>query len=169
MGNRRRRRASPLMGAVAGGVAGLAGAWMMVRFNHLIDPGTGESDKPVDPYGAPILHYAFGAAVGALYGAGAEADGSTTRGAGIPYGVAVWLIADEIGMHAAGFASKPADYPLSRHAATLATHIVFGVSVEAVRRLLRGMPARATARRPEWSAGQPPASSRSPHSRGAAR
>ena len=23
----------------------LAGAWMMIRFNHLIDPGTGESDN----------------------------------------------------------------------------------------------------------------------------
>jgi hypothetical protein len=155
----------------------------MVRCNHLMDPGTGESDKPGDPHahrrtqarpndtdgtipdepgsmqvasalaepvlgrplserekeiGGPVVHYAFGAAAGAMYGIAAERDGSATRGAGIPYGIAVWLIADEIGMHLGGFATKPTDYPLSRHAATLATHIAFGLSVEAVRRGLRG-------------------------------
>ena len=88
--------------------------------------------------GGPLVHYLFGAAVGALYGAAAEADRSVTQGAGIPYGITVWLVADEIGMHAAGFATHPADYPLSRHAATLATHIVFGMTVEGVRRGLRG-------------------------------
>jgi len=90
--------------------------------------------------GGPIVHYLFGAAAGALYGAAAETDRSVTAAAGIPYGIGVWLIADEIGMHAAGFASRPTDYPLSRHASALATHIVFGLSVEAVRRLMRGRP-----------------------------
>lgn len=186
MPNRRRQHANPLLGAVAGAVGGLVASWVMVRFNHLIAPDSGTTDKPGDPHahrrvsarpndtdgtipdepgsmqaaaaiaepllgrpltvpekevGGPIMHYLFGAAVGALYGAAAETDRSMTRAAGIPYGVAVWLIADEIGMHAAGFATKPADYPVSRHAATLATHIVFGISVETVRRLMRGLPA----------------------------
>lgn len=88
--------------------------------------------------GGPMMHYLFGAATGALYGAAAERDASVTQGGGIPFGIAVWLIADEIGMHAAGFATHPADYPLSRHAAALASHIVFGASVEGVRRALRG-------------------------------
>jgi putative membrane protein len=92
--------------------------------------------------GGPVMHYVFGATVGALYGAAAEFDRLPTRGAGLPYGTSVWLIADEIGMHAAGFATRPADYPLSRHVATLSTHLVFGVTVEAVRRMLRGMPAQ---------------------------
>ena len=185
MGNRRRRRANPVLGALAGAAAGIVGSWAMVQFNHLVDPGTGASDKPGDPYAhrrddarpndmdgtipdepgsmqaasavaqpmlgralderekeiaGPVMHYAFGATVGALYGAAAEIDQSATRGAGVPYGVSVWLIADEIGMHAAGFATRPTDYPLSRHAATLGTHIVFGITVEAVRRLLRGVP-----------------------------
>ena len=99
--------------------------------------------------GGPIMHYLFGATVGALYGAAAETDRSITRGAGIPYGIAVWLIADEIGMHAVGFATKPTDYPLSRHAATLATHVVFGLSVESVRRAMRGLPPRDRRRRPK--------------------
>ncbi len=90
----------------------------------------------------PLVHYLFGAATGALYGAAAEIDPSTTRGAGVPFGVGVWLLADEIGMHAAGFATRPTDYPFSRHAATFATHVVFGLTVEAVRRMLRGGPSR---------------------------
>jgi putative membrane protein len=183
MRNRKRPRPNPVLGALAGAAGGMVGSWAMVRFNHLIDPGTGTSDKPGDRHahrrsdarpndtdgtitdepgsmqlasavaepmlgrpltppekeiGGPIMHYLFGAAAGAAYGAAAEVDGSVTRAAGIPYGIAVWLIADEIGMHAAGFATKPTDYPPSRHAAALATHLVFGLSVEAVRRALRG-------------------------------
>jgi putative membrane protein len=184
MGKRRQqRRSNPVLGGVAGAVAGLAAAWVMIRFNHMIDPDTGESDKAADRHAhrrtearpndtdgtipdepgsmqaasalaepilgrplkerekeiaGPVVHYLFGAAAGAVYGVAAEVDRSATRGAGIPYGIGVWLVADEIGMHAAGFATSPRDYPLSRHAAALATHIVFGITVEGVRRLLRG-------------------------------
>lgn len=186
MANRRRSQRSVVRGALAGTLAGLAGAWVMVRANHLMDPGTGASDKPGDPYahrrvdarpndtdgtipdepgsmqaasalaapvldrplterekeiGGPFVHYAFGAAAGAVYGAAVEVDRTAARGGGMVYGIAVWLIADEIGMHAAGFATSPTDYPLSRHAATLATHIAFGLTVESVRRLIRGTPA----------------------------
>ena len=93
--------------------------------------------------GGSVMHYLFGATVGALYGAAAERDRSVITGAGSTYGIAVWLVADEIGMHAAGFATAPEDYPPSRHAAALASHIVFGLTVEAVRRALRGQPARS--------------------------
>jgi putative membrane protein len=91
--------------------------------------------------GGPILHYLFGAAMGALYGASAEVKPETTAGAGIPFGTAVWLAADEIGMPLAGFATNPVHYPASRHAAALGSHVVFGLTVEGVRRLLRGNPA----------------------------
>ena len=94
-----------------------------------------EEEKEV---GGPLLHYAFGATAGALYGVAAEFDATTTRGAGLAFGATVWLIADEVGMHAAGFAKSPADYPLSRHATTLGSHLVFGLTVEAVRRAIRG-------------------------------
>ena len=88
----------------------------------------------------PVMHYLFGATVGAVYGIAVEKDSSAARGAGIPYGIGVWLFADEVGMHAAGFATHPADYPASRHAAALASHIVFGLTLEGVRRAIRGRP-----------------------------
>jgi hypothetical protein len=103
-----------------------------------------EKEKEV---GGPIVHYLFGAAAGAVYGAVAEVDSSVTIGAGIGYGFTVWLVADEVGMHAAGFATAPTDYPLSRHAATLGTHLVFGLTIEAIRRAVRGTRRRTSASR----------------------
>ena len=97
--------------------------------------GLSEEEKEA---GGTALHYVFGATAGALYGVAAEFDTSTTGGGGMAFGATLWLIADEVGMHAAGFATSPADYPLSRHAATLGTHLVFGLTVEAVRRAVRG-------------------------------
>jgi hypothetical protein len=88
--------------------------------------------------GGSALHYGFGAAVGALYGIAAEVRPRTAAAAGLPFGAAVWLVADEIGVPLAGFASKPTDYPLSRHAAAFASHLVFGLTVEGVRRALLG-------------------------------
>jgi hypothetical protein len=97
-----------------------------------------EREKKV---GGSVVHFLFSAALGAVYGATAERQPSAAAGAGIPFGTAVWIAADEIGMPLAGFASHPRNYPLSRHAAAFGSHIVFGLTVEGVRRLLRGNPA----------------------------
>jgi hypothetical protein len=86
----------------------------------------------------PVLHYAFGAIAGAIYGAAADGNPQATRGFGLPFGAAVWVTADEIGLPLAGLSAPPADYPASRHATALGTHLVYGVTVEAVRRALRG-------------------------------
>ena len=85
----------------------------------------------------PLFHYAFGALMGALYGAAAEIQPRTTAAAGMPFGAGVWVVADEIGTPAAGLARKPTEYPLSRHLSSFASHLVFGLTTEAVRRLLR--------------------------------
>ena len=50
MSNRRPQRPHPILGGLAGAVGGLAASWVMVQFNHLIDPGTGQSDKPGDRF-----------------------------------------------------------------------------------------------------------------------
>ena len=96
--------------------------------------------EPEKLAGGTLVHHLFGAMMGAMYGAAAETQPSTTAGAGIPFGTAVWLAADEIGLPLAGFSSSPFEYPPSRHAAALASHVVFGLTVEGVRRILRGTP-----------------------------
>lgn len=81
-----------------------------------------------------VGHHAFGAIVGAPYGLLASRRTAITYGAGLPYGAFVWLAAAEVGLPAAGFARHPASYPLSRHLASFGSHLVFGVTLEAVRR-----------------------------------
>ena len=93
-------------------------------------------DEREKDFGGPIAHHLFGAAVGAVYGAAAAVTPAVTAGGGIPYGVFVWLAAAESGLPLAGLAKPPSAYPPARHAASLATHMVFGAVVEAVRRVL---------------------------------
>lgn len=88
--------------------------------------------------GSAIFHYGFGAIAGAIYGAIAEVRPAATVAAGAPFGAAVWLLADEIALPVTGLSRMPTAYPLSRHATALGTHLVFGLTVEGVRRAFRG-------------------------------
>jgi hypothetical protein len=83
------------------------------------------------------FHYAMGLASGAIYGALAEFAPAAKSGAGMPFGLAVWLVADEGLVPAAGLSKSADEYPLSIHAYSIASHLVFGLTAEAVRRALR--------------------------------
>jgi uncharacterized protein DUF1440 len=92
----------------------------------------------------PVFHYGFGAVAGAIYGALAARAPQVTAGGGAPYGAAVFLTATELALPLAGLARRPTEYPPARHVASLATHLVYGVTLEAVRRrLMRRTRARA--------------------------
>ena len=84
-----------------------------------------------------VVHYAFGMATGSLYGAMAELTPEATAGAGLPFGAAVWLIADEIIVPTLGLSKPAKDYPLSTHAYAFASHLVYGVTTEIARREIR--------------------------------
>jgi putative membrane protein len=90
-------------------------------------------DKPV---GGSLVHYAFSGAVGALYGLLSSRHRAATAGMGMPFGIVVWAVADEVGMPAAGLARRPSDYPPTDHLASFTSHLVFGATMEGVRRLL---------------------------------
>jgi putative membrane protein len=83
------------------------------------------------------VHYAIGAGSGAFYGAAAEVLPVATIGMGVPFGAAVWLLADETAVSALGLAKSPLAYPAASHAGSFAAHLVYGVSTEIVRRLVR--------------------------------
>jgi putative membrane protein len=93
-----------------------------------------ESEKK--PAGAAV-HYAFGTATGGLYGALAEVSPQVTTAAGLPFGAAFWLIADEVAVPLLGLSKGPTHYPASTHAYALASHLVYGVTAEVSRRALR--------------------------------
>jgi len=93
-----------------------------------------ESEKK--PAGAAV-HYAFGAATGGLYGALAEVTPQVTIAAGLPFGAAFWLIADEVTVPLLGLSKGPTEYPVSTHVYAFASHLVYGVTAEFSRRALR--------------------------------
>jgi hypothetical protein len=86
---------------------------------------------------APAVHYAFGATMGAVYGALGEVTPGIRALGGSGWGAAVWIAADEIGVPALGLSKPDADYPFEAHAQAFAAHIVYGVTTEMVRRGVR--------------------------------
>jgi hypothetical protein len=93
--------------------------------------------KPEKQKAGAVVHYAFGAGSGAIYGAMAEVVPAATVCEGTAFGAAVWLIADEGVVPAIGLSRKPTDYPLSIHAYSFASHMVYGLTAELVRRAVR--------------------------------
>lgn len=88
------------------------------------------------PAGAAV-HYAFGTVTGGLYGAMAEVAPQVTSGGGLPFGAVFWLTADEVAVPLLGLAKGPSAYPLSTHAYSLASHLVYGLTTEFSRRAVR--------------------------------
>ena len=107
----------------------------VVVSEHLFGVELAEREKK-EMAGA-VIHYAFGVATGVLYGAAAEMLPASTAGAGLPFGAAVWMVADEMVVPAIGLSKPPTEYPLSTHASALASHLVYGLTTEIVRRAAR--------------------------------
>jgi hypothetical protein len=106
-----------------------------VAADALVHAVTGQRlPAALKPAGGSLVHYAFGGSVGALYGALAASRPALAAGAGIPFGLAVWIVADELGMPMTGLAKSPNAYPLRDHASGLSAHLVYGVVMETVRR-----------------------------------
>jgi hypothetical protein len=91
---------------------------------------------PYKPAAGALVHYAFGGTVGAIYGAATAQNPEVAAGGGLPFGAAVWVAADEIGMPIIGLAKPPTSYPLKDHASAFTAHLVYGVATEVVRRLV---------------------------------
>ena len=98
----------------------------------------GQLDEREQDVGGTAVHYMFGAAMGAIYGAATEWKPATAAMAGLPFGIAVWVAADEIGLPLSGLSSKPTEYPASRHLSSFGSHLVFGFTTEVVRRAICG-------------------------------
>jgi putative membrane protein len=89
------------------------------------------------PLAGNVVHYAFGASVGALYGGVAAVVPRVTTAVGLSFGVAVWLGAHVILVPALGLAEPPTRRPLSKEGLEFLLHLVYGAVTEIVRRLVR--------------------------------
>jgi hypothetical protein len=101
---------------------------------NLFDHELSQKEKEV---AGPIVHYAYGALIGSVYGAVAEAWPAIATGFGMPYGVAVWALGDEIAVPALRLGPPPAEVPAEKHADFLASHIVYGIALDFARRVAR--------------------------------
>lgn len=100
------------------------------------DRGLTESEK--GPAGEAV-HYGMGVASGAAYGAIAEIAPIAGFGLGIPFGVALFGIVDEVAVPAAGLSDQPGEIPAEVHARGLVAHVAFGVTTELTRRFVRSI------------------------------
>ena len=90
--------------------------------------------KPADP----IVHYGLSALLGLGYGLAAETLAPVRAGFGTGFGLGTALLLDEAAVPALGLSPPPDETPLSTHVYGLASHLVFGVALEAARRALGG-------------------------------
>jgi len=158
----RSRKNQLYKGLIAGALGGLAASWVMPQFQSLMARALGQSG-PHEGQGedatvktakkissavaghelsegekkkaGPLVHYAYGTGIGALYGGLAQKYKTTTTGFGAAYGAAAWALGDEVAVPALGLGKKPDETPVSQQLQYLAAHLVYGATLEGVRRL----------------------------------
>lgn len=86
-----------------------------------------------------LVHYLFGTMTGAAYGGLAAWMPHVRSGVGLPYGTAVFLLADEGMVPALGLSKNPRAYPFSTHLYAFASHLVYGLTLNRTERLLRAI------------------------------
>jgi putative membrane protein len=123
-------------GLVAGLIGGLAGVVAMAAAERLLNRRAPAVAEPApDPLSLEAMHWSFGAAVGAAYGAVAEYFPSATAKQGVAFGMALETFADEGTLPALGLLTGSAAAVES--ASKLTSHVVYGVTTETVRHFLR--------------------------------
>ena len=85
----------------------------------------------------PAIHYIYGSLAGGLYGAVAELWRPISSGLGVPYATAMWLFGDEVAVPALGLSKSAIETPPAQHATALASHFVYGISLDVARRIAR--------------------------------
>lgn len=78
------------------------------------------------------VHYALGALPGALYALGRQRVPLLQRAAGVPYGLVLFVINDELAAPLFGLARGPQHYPWQSHARGLIAHVVLGVATDRI-------------------------------------
>jgi putative membrane protein len=86
---------------------------------------------------AEAIHWGFGALTGAAYGALVEYYPAATVRDGAGFGMALSSLTQGTVLPAMGLAAKPEDQTTRERTSEMASHVVFGVVTETVRRVVR--------------------------------
>jgi putative membrane protein len=87
----------------------------------------------------PIVHYAFGAVMGGVYGGLAECAPAVTAGLGTSFGGILFGTADLLAVPALGLSQHATKSEAARLASPFAAHLVYGATTEIVRRFIRAI------------------------------
>jgi hypothetical protein len=124
------KQKSLMRGMLAGMAGGLVAAWMMNEF--MTGPGQKREQPLQDEDAGPLTHYAFGVLTGGIYGGLAEYSGIVRSGFGSSYGGVLFSAAGPV----LGLPPLVMDQP---PATPIAAHVVYGVTTELVRRVVRAL------------------------------
>ncbi|MFC5864594.1 hypothetical protein ACFPT7_19960 [Acidicapsa dinghuensis] len=87
--------------------------------------------------GGPVVHYAFGALMGGVYGGLTECNLAVSAGFGTIFGAALFGGADMVAVPALELAPRDSARISPALVPPLAAHIVYGATTELVRRIVR--------------------------------
>lgn len=148
-------------GLVAGALGGLIATFAMSKFHSLLSRAESHSQQGKEDstakvasalsrtlihheltpdqkkIGGSVVHYGFGTAMAALYGALVEFRDSVSVGWGLPFGVAVWFGAHVVAVPALGLSEPVTSSTPATEATEFAAHLVYGAMAESLRKLLR--------------------------------
>lgn len=86
---------------------------------------------------AETIHWGFGAAVGAAYGALAEFYPAASAKEGASFGLTLAALTHETALPALGLSAEPGDQTQREQTSEMITHVIFGVTTEIVRGIVR--------------------------------
>ena len=98
-----------------------------------------ELSAPAMAVAAETIHWGFGATAGAAYGVLAEYFPAATSKDGASFGMALEALTHEGALPALGLSASPEEQTPREHTSEMATHLIFGVVTETVRRFVRKM------------------------------
>jgi putative membrane protein len=149
------RERSLAKGLLAGLVAGLVATAAKSIAEKYYPPRTHGEPEPPDVLadklaGHPLhgsekaiaseaIHWGFGAGVGAVYGALAEYYPAATAKEGATFGLALMTLTHETALPAMGLSASAEEQTPREHSSEAATHLLYGVVAERVRRFVRGL------------------------------
>jgi putative membrane protein len=156
---RKRRERNPWIGMAAGLIGGIAGSVAIGQFSHIWAKATksdlekkgmestvkaaeaiskGVLDKPLPEKdkerAASAVHFGFGGAMGALYGASAALEPKFAGAVGVPFGASVYLGAHAAAVPALGLGEPVTRSRFSDEAGEFLGHLVYGLVTDLTRR-----------------------------------
>jgi putative membrane protein len=123
-------------GLIAGLVGGLVGTLAKTLAERMFPPHTHGEPEPLE-VATERIHWGYGAAVGAAYGALAEYYPPATAREGAAFGMALEALTHETALPALGLSAKTEDGTVRERASEVTSHVVYGVTTEFVRNLVR--------------------------------